>query len=85
VHSFGGEYLELVPGERIVAEDRFDDPNLPDPIRMTTTFRAVASGTEVRVVQAGMPDQIPADACSLGWQQSFDLLARLVEAENPAG
>lgn len=84
-HSFGGEYRELVPNERIVATDRFDDANLPGEIVTTTVFRQVASGTEVTVEQAGLPDVIPADACRMGWQQSFELLARLVEAEVPAG
>ena len=83
-HSFGGEYRELVPDERIVATDVFDDPGLPGEIVTTTTLRAVASGTELVVEQAGLPDVIPPDACRLGWQQSLDLLARLVEAEIPA-
>lgn len=83
-HSFGGEYRELVPNERIVATDVFDDPALPGEIVTTTTLRTVASGTELVVEQAGLPDVIPADACRLGWQQSLDLLARLVEAEVPA-
>ncbi|UXY14701.1 SRPBCC family protein [Chitiniphilus purpureus] len=82
-HSFGGEYLELVPGERIVATDRFDDPNLPDSIRTTVTFKAVSCGCELTVTQAGLPDVIPADACRMGWQESLDLLARLVEPEIP--
>jgi uncharacterized protein YndB with AHSA1/START domain len=83
-HTFGGEYRELVPNERIVATDRFDDPGLPDEIVTTTTLHAVATGTELTVEQAGLPDVIPADACRLGWQQSLDLLARLVETEVPA-
>ncbi|MFN3325719.1 MAG: SRPBCC family protein [Bryobacteraceae bacterium] len=83
-HSFGGEYRELVPNEKIVAIDRFDDRNLPGEIVTTYTLRAVSSGTELTVEQAGLPDVIPADACRLGWQQSFDLLARLVEPEIPA-
>ena len=83
-HSFGGEYRELVPNERIVATDVFDDPGLPGEIVTTTTLRAVASGTELVVEQAGLPDVIPPDACRLGWQQSLDLLARLVEPEIPA-
>ena len=83
-HSFGGEYLELVPGERIVATDRFDDANLPGAIRTTVTFKAVSCGCELTVEQAGLPDVIPADACRMGWQESFDLLARLAEPEIPA-
>ena len=82
-HSFGGEYLELVPNERIRNTDKFDDPNLPGEMQVTVTFRKVAVGTEVTVVQEGLPDVIPIDACILGWQESFALLERLVEAEIP--
>jgi uncharacterized protein YndB with AHSA1/START domain len=82
-HSFGGEYLELVPNERIRNTDRFDDPNLPGEMQVTVTFRKVAVGTEVIVVQEGLPDVIPVDACMLGWQESLALLERLVEAEIP--
>jgi uncharacterized protein YndB with AHSA1/START domain len=77
-HSFGGEYLELVPHERLRYTDRFDDPNLPG--QMLTT---VSCGTELNVVQEGILDVIPAEACCLGWQESLTLLAKLVEAEIP--
>lgn len=82
-HSFGGEYLELVPGERIVHTDRFDDPNLPGEMRVTVTFRQVSCGTELNVVQEGIPEVIPTEACCLGWQESLTLLALLVEPEIP--
>ncbi|MEI2454281.1 SRPBCC family protein [Lysobacter firmicutimachus] len=82
-HSFGGTYLELMPGERIVHDDRFDDPNLPGTMVTTITFRAVSCGTEVQVVQEGIPDVIPADQCHLGWQESLTLLERLVEPTIP--
>ena len=82
-HSFGGEYLELVPGERIVHTDRFDDPNLPGEMRVTVTFRQVSCGTELIVVQEGIPEVIPTEACCLGWQESLTLLALLVEPEIP--
>ena len=82
-HSFGGEYLELVPGERIVHTDRFDDPHLPGEMRTTITFKAVSVGTDLAVVQAGIPAVIPTEACYLGWQESLQLLALLVEAEIP--
>lgn len=81
VHSFGGEYLELVPHERIRYTDRFDDPNLPGVIEVTVTLKPVSCGTELNVVQAGVPGVIPAEACYLGWQESLILLAKLVEAE----
>ena len=84
-HSFGGEYLELVPHERIRYADRFDDPNLPGEMRVTITLRKVSTGTELNIVQEGVPDIIPAEACYLGWQESLILLAKLVEAEIPAG
>jgi uncharacterized protein YndB with AHSA1/START domain len=80
-HAFGGTYLELLPNEKIVATDRFEDANLPGEILSTHRLRAVSAGTELTVEQAGLPDVIPAEDCRLGWQQSFDLLARLVEAE----
>jgi uncharacterized protein YndB with AHSA1/START domain len=80
-HSFGGEYLELVPNERIRHTDRFDDPNLPGTMQVTITLKAVSCGTELNVVQEGLPDVIPAEACYLGWQESLVLLAKLVEAE----
>jgi uncharacterized protein YndB with AHSA1/START domain len=82
-HSFGGEWLELVPGERIVHTDRFDDPNLPGEMRVTITLRKVFCGTEVDIVQSGIPSVIPPEACHLGWQESLALLAQLVEAEIP--
>jgi Uncharacterized conserved protein len=82
-HSFGGEYLELVPNERIRHTDRFDDPNLPGQMVTTLTLKAVFCGTELHVVQEGVPEVIPAEACYLGWQESLALLAKLVEAEIP--
>ena len=83
-HAFGGEYLELVPGERIVHTDSFDDPNLPGEMRTTITFRPVLVGTEVTAVQEGIPAVIPTEMCYLGWQESLQLLALLIEAEIPA-
>ncbi|MDA8449291.1 SRPBCC family protein [Acidovorax sp. NCPPB 3859] len=83
VHAFGGEYLELVPGERIVHTDRFDATGLPGEMRTTVEFRAVSVGTELRVVQEGIPAVIPVEACYLGWQESLQLLALLVEPEIP--
>jgi uncharacterized protein YndB with AHSA1/START domain len=82
-HSFGGEYLELVPNERIRHTDRFDDPNLPGEMQVTVTLKPVSVGTDVTIVQEGVPDVIPAEACYLGWQESLALLAKLVEAEIP--
>jgi uncharacterized protein YndB with AHSA1/START domain len=82
-HSFGGEYLELMPGERLRYTDRFDDPNLPGEMTVTVTLKAVVVGTEVQIVQEGVPEVIPAEACMLGWQQSLDKLKRLVEPEIP--
>jgi uncharacterized protein YndB with AHSA1/START domain len=82
-HSFGGEYLELIPYERLRWTDRFDDPNLPGEMTVTVSLRRVSVGTEVRIVQEGLPDSIPPDACTLGWQESLWLLANLVEAEIP--
>lgn len=82
-HSFGGEYLELVPNERIRHTDRFDDPNLPGEMNVTITLTKVSVGTELNVTQEGVPDVIPAEACYLGWQESLVLLAQLVEAEIP--
>ncbi|WP_332815492.1 SRPBCC family protein [Ramlibacter sp.] len=80
-HSFGGTYLELRPNERIVHTDVFDDPNLPGEMQVTISFKAVSCGTELDVVQEGVPAVIPAEACHLGWQESLALLARLVEPE----
>jgi len=82
-HSFGGEYLELVPNERIRHTDRFDDPNLPGEMLTTVTLKRVLVGTELHVVQEGIPEAIPTEACYLGWQESLLLLAQLVEAEIP--
>ena len=82
-HSFGGEYLELVPGERIRWTDRFDDPNLPGVMTVTVRLKKVLVGTELHITQEGIPDAIPAEACVLGWQESLALLAKLVEAEIP--
>ena len=83
-HSFGGTYLELVPDERICHTDQFDDPNLPGEMRTTITLQAVSCGTELSIVQEGIPEVIPTEACYLGWQESLTLLAQLVEAEIPA-
>ena len=80
-HAFGGEYIELVPGERLRYTDKFDDPNLPGEMQVTVTLKKVSVGTELDIVQAGMPDVIPAEACYLGWQESLRNLARLVEPE----
>ena len=82
-HSFGGQYLELVPHERIRYTDNFDDPNLPGEMRVTVTLKKVSCGTEVNIVQEGVPDVIPFEACYLGWQDSLILLGKLVEAEIP--
>ena len=82
-HSFGGEYLELKPHELIRYTDKFDDPNLPGEMRVAITLKKVSCGTELNVVQEGVPDVIPAEACYLGWQESLILLAKLVEAEIP--
>ena len=82
-HSFGGEYLELVPHERLRWTDRFDDPNLPGKMTVTVSLKKVSVGTEANIVQEGIPDVIPPDACTLGWQESLTLLAKLVEAEIP--
>jgi len=81
--SFGGEYLELVPSERIRHTDRFDDPNMPGELQVTVTMKKVSCGTELNIVQEGVPDVIPPEACYLGWQESLALLAQLVEAEVP--
>ena len=82
-HSFGGEYLELVPHERIRNTDRFDDPNLPGTLQVTVSLKKVFCGTELEIVQEGIPEVIPVEACYLGWQESLTLLAMLVEAEVP--
>jgi uncharacterized protein YndB with AHSA1/START domain len=82
-HSFGGRFLELKPHERIRYTDQFDDPNLPGEINVTVMLKSTPFGTELNVVQEGVPDVIPAEACYLGWQESLTLLAKLVEAEIP--
>jgi len=84
-HSFGGKYLELEPGKRIVATDLFDDPKLPGQMRTTYTFTPVSVGTEVSIVQEGIPAAIPAEMCYLGWQESLEQLAKLVEPNIPDG
>lgn len=80
-HSFGGAYLELVPGERLVYTDAFDDPNLPGEMKVTVTLKPVSVGTEMTVVQENLPDLIPVEACYLGWQECLQKLAKLVEPE----
>ena len=82
-HAFGGTYLELVPNERIRHDDRFEDPNLPGTMITTITLKQVSVGTDVQIVQEGIPDAIPAEACYLGWQESLVLLGKLVEPEIP--
>ena len=82
-HSFGGTYVELVPNEKIRYTDKFDDPNLPGQMQATISFKNVACGTELNIVQEGVPAIIPAEMCYLGWQESLALLAKLVEAEIP--
>jgi uncharacterized protein YndB with AHSA1/START domain len=80
-HSFGGEYVALVPHEQIRYTDKFDDPNLPGVMQVTVSLRQVSCGTELNVLQEGIPGVIPLEACYLGWQESLTLLAKLVEAE----
>lgn len=80
-HSFGGKYLELAPYERIRHTDTFDDPNLPGEMQTTVSLKKVFCGTEVNIIQEGIPEAIPPEACYLGWQESLTLLAQLVEAE----
>jgi len=82
-HSFGGEYLELVPNERIRHTDKFDDANLPGEMQVTVTLRKVFCGTELNILQEGIPEVIPTEACYLGWQESLTLLAQLIEPEIP--
>jgi uncharacterized protein YndB with AHSA1/START domain len=84
-HAFGGEYLELVPGEKIRYSDKFDDPNLPGAMNVTVTLRKVSCGTEINITQEGVPDVIPAEQCYLGWQESLTQLKALVEPEIPDG
>lgn len=80
-HSFGGQYLELVPNERLRYTDKFDDPGMPGEMTVTVDLKKVAVGTELNIVQEGIPDAIPVEACYLGWQQSLEKLARLVEPD----
>ena len=80
-HSFGGRFLEIVPGERLVYTDEFDDPDMPGEMKVTVTLKAVSTGTDVNIVQEGVPDMIPPEACYLGWQDSLDKFRRLVEPE----
>jgi uncharacterized protein YndB with AHSA1/START domain len=82
-HSFGGKFLELVPSQRIRHTDKFDDPNLPGEMQTTISLKKVFCGTELNIVQEGIPEAIPVEACYLGWQESLTLLAQLVEAEIP--
>ena len=82
-HSFGGTYLELIPGQRLVYTDRFDDPNLPGEMTVTVDLRAVSVGTDLAIAQSGIPDLIPVEACYLGWQESLRKLAKLVEPNIP--
>jgi len=82
-HSFGGKYLELVPNERIRHTDKFDDPNLPGEMQVTVSLKKVFCGTDLSIVQEGIPSAIPVEACYLGWQQSLQLLTQLVEPEIP--
>ena len=82
-HAFGGTYLELIPNQRIRYNDRFEDPNLPGEMQATIELRQVSVGTEVTIVQEGVPDVIPPEACYLGWQESLSLLAHVVEPEIP--
>ena len=82
-HSFGGKYVEMVPNERLRYTDQFDDQNLPGEMQTTITFKKVSVGTDLNIVQEGVPEVIPPEACYLGWQESLQLLSRLVEAEIP--
>lgn len=83
-HSFGGKYVELTPHERIRYTDKFDDPSMPDEMQVTVTLRKVDCGTEIEIVQEGIPSAIPVENCYLGWQESLSQLAQLVEPEIPA-
>jgi uncharacterized protein YndB with AHSA1/START domain len=82
-HSFGGKYVELIPGEKIRYSDKFDDPHLAGEMMTTMSYKKVSCGTELNIVQDGIPDVIPAEMCYLGWQESLTLLAKLVEADIP--
>ena len=80
-HSFGGKYIELIDNERLVITDEFDDPSLPGTMKTTVTLKKVFCGTEINIIQEGLPDSIPLEGCYLGWQESLHLLMKLVEAE----
>ena len=82
-HAFGGEYLELIPGKLLRYTDKFDDPNLPGELQVTVNLKAVSCGTEIDIVQEGIPEVIPVEMCYLGWQESLEQLARLVEPDIP--
>lgn len=82
-HSFGGKYLEVKPGEKLVFTDEFDDPNMPGTMKQTVTFKKVLNGTEIKIVQEGIPDAIPAEFCYAGWQESLIMLEQLVTPEIP--
>jgi uncharacterized protein YndB with AHSA1/START domain len=82
-HSFGGKFVELVPGEKLVYTDAFDDPNLPGTMKTTVLLKKVSCGTELNVTQEGIPDAIPVEMCYLGWQESLELLKQLIEPEIP--
>ena len=82
-HNFGGEYLEIIPNEKLHYTDEFEDPNIPGTITVTVTFKKVSVGTELTIIQEGLPDIIPLEACYLGWQESLTKLANLVEPEIP--
>jgi len=84
-HAFGGKYVEMVPGERLRYTDKFEDPNLPGEMSVTITLKKVSVGTDLSIVQEGVPAVIPAEACYVGWSESLGLLASLVEADIPAG
>jgi uncharacterized protein YndB with AHSA1/START domain len=84
-HSFGGKYVELKPGERVVYTDKFDDPNLPGEMKVTVTTKKVMCGTELNIEQSGIPAAIPAEMCYLGWQESLEQLAKVVEPDIPNG
>ncbi len=82
-HSFGGTFVEMIPGERLVYSDKFDNASLPGEMKVTITLKAVTVGTELTITQEGLPDAIPVEACYLGWQESLNLLALLIEPEIP--
>jgi uncharacterized protein YndB with AHSA1/START domain len=84
-HSFGGEFVEMTPNERVRYSDKFDDPNLPGSMNVTVTLKKVSCGTEIHITQEGVPDVIPAESCYLGWQESLTQLKALVEPEIPDG